>query len=917
MRRRLTASLSSKLIALALINALALAVLASIVWLAYGRVETLSTEITRKQLSSVIDNAALGREISAVLSRLDQDIRRCQDHNQVSGETSQLPAQLKALAVKAEAPSLKESIGYLAATTEHLLSHCNGIRDSLGAIAGTENQLLEQLSATETLTSRALIDQTLAGRNTDYLDQVMTLVIGYRESVMLIGREIGKAAVNTESEQRALVAALAMIDDLKLRLQTLTAATPEMAGIARKMRTAVQRYREHIVVMESDLQEFHTLLTEHQGRVGNVLTQLQQLDRETNLEAEAFLANLHTLVEKTSTNVLWIAAIIVISSLLLTGWFIRNGIQHPLDGILRQISQIRRGERQVDDLVQRHDEWGDIQSALSEMAMQLTQAHELLRDVIDTAPIRVFWKDLDGCYLGCNQLFARDAGRQGPDEMVGLDDFAMPWAAQAERYRADDQAVVRSKQARLGYEEPQTSPEGKTVWLSTSKVPLKDAEGKVIGILGIYDDITLRKATELELQSHRLHLEDLVEERTKALTEAKIAAEAASRAKSAFLANMSHELRTPMNGVLGMLMLASRRMADAKGLDQLGKAKLSAERLLGILNDILDISKIEADRMVFESIPMEISTVIEQVTNTLGHKAKEKNLALTTNVPAKLMTQALKGDPLRLGQILINLVGNAIKFTEKGVISIRAASFDETHDQLQVRFEVGDTGIGIDHYAQTRLFNAFEQADNSATRQYGGTGLGLAISKHLVQLMGGRMGVISFPGEGSTFWFELPLRKRVPEMLDVPLSSPTEPASLRLLKQFAGTCVLLAEDEPTAQEVSRYLLEDVGMHVDVAENGELALAMARQNRYALIFMDMQMPTMNGVEATRAIRANSLNRQTPIFAMTANAFDDDRDTCLAAGMNEHISKPVQAGKLYDTMHLWLERQARPLPPESVC
>ena len=320
------------------------------------------------------------------------------------------------------------------------------------------------------------------------------------------------------------------------------------------MRTAVQRYREHIVVMESDLQEFHTLLTEHQGRVGNVLTQLQQLDRETNLEAEAFLANLHTLVEKTSTNVLWIAAIIVISSLLLTGWFIRNGIQHPLDGILRQISQIRRGERQVDDLVQRHDEWGDIQSALSEMAMQLTQAHELLRDVIDTAPIRVFWKDLDGCYLGCNQLFARDAGRQGPDEMVGLDDIAMPWAAQAERYRADDQAVVRSKQARLGYEEPQTSQEGKTVWLSTSKVPLKDAEGKVIGILGIYDDITLRKATELELQSHRLHLEDLVEERTKALTEAKIAAEAASRAKSAFLANMSHELRTPMNVVLGMLM---------------------------------------------------------------------------------------------------------------------------------------------------------------------------------------------------------------------------------------------------------------------------------------------------------------------------------------------------------------------------
>lgn len=917
MSRQFTGSLSSKLIALALINALALAVLASIVWFGYGRIKTLTTDIASKQLSRVFDNAALGREISAVLSQLDQDIRRCQDHNQVSGKTNQVPAQLKALAVKAEAPVLKDAIGELAATTEHLLSHCNGIGDSLGAIAGTENYLLKQLSTTETLTSRALIDQTLAGRNTDYLDQVMALVIGYRESVMLIGREISKAAVNTESEQRALTATLAMIDDLKLRLQTLTATTPEMAGIAHKMRTAVQRYREHILVMESDLQKFHTLLIEHQGRVGNVLTQLHQLDRETDLEAEVFLANLHMLVEKTSTSVLWIAAIIVITSLLLTGWFIRNGIQHPLNGVLRQISQIRRGEAHAADFVQRNDEWGEIQSALSEMAIRLTQAHELLRDVIDTAPIRVFWKDLDGRYLGCNQLFARDAGRQRSDEMIGLDDFAMPWAAQAELYRADDQAVVRSKQARLGFEKPQTSPDGKIVWLSTSKVPLKDAEGKIIGTLGIYDDISSRKATELELQSHRLHLEELVEERTKALTEAKIAAEAASRAKSAFLANMSHELRTPMNGVLGMLMLASRRMSDAKGLDQLDKAKLSAERLLGILNDILDISKIEADRMVFESIPMQISTVIEQVTNTLGHKAKEKNLALTTNIPAKLMTQALTGDPLRLGQILINLVGNAIKFTEMGVISIRASSFDETHDQLQVRFEVGDTGIGIDHYAQARLFDAFEQADNSTTRQYGGTGLGLAISKHLVHLMGGRIGVISFPGEGSTFWFELPLRKREPEIRDVALSSPTEPANTRLLDQFAGACVLLAEDDPVALEVSRYLLEDVGMHVDVAENGEQALAMARQKHYALIFMDMQMPTMNGVEATQAIRANSLNRQTPILAMTANAFDDDRETCLAAGMNEHISKPVQAGKLYDTMLLWLEQQARALPPESVC
>lgn len=297
------------------------------------------------------------------------------------------------------------------------------------------------------------------------------------------------------------------------------------------------------------------------------------------------------------------------------------------------------------------------------------------------------------------------------------------------------------------------------LYLEVRKAPFFDENGKLIGTVGSGRDITERKLIETELERHRHHLEQLVKERTAALSIAKDAAESANRAKTAFLANMSHELRTPMNGVLGMIDLARRRMADAKGLDQLDKAKHSANLLLGVLNHILDISKIEAERMVFESVPMQISAVVENLTNTLGHKATEKGLRLSIDPPADLIQQPFIGDPLRLGQILFNLIGNAIKFTLQGTVTLRIRSVGETSEAMQIRFEVSDTGIGIEPEAQTRLFQSFEQADNSMTRKYGGTGLGLAITKRLVHLMGGEIGVDSTPGQGSTFWFTVWLGK--------------------------------------------------------------------------------------------------------------------------------------------------------------
>ena len=391
------------------------------------------------------------------------------------------------------------------------------------------------------------------------------------------------------------------------------------------------------------------------------------------------------------------------------------------------------------------------------------------------------------------------------------------------------------------------------------------------------------------------------------LAHARDAAEAASRAKSAFLANMSHELRTPMNGVLGMIELAKRRMTDAKGRDQLDKAKQSANHLLSVLNDILDISKIDADRMVVDSVPLQIPLVFEELTSTLGHTATGKGLRLTSDLPDALMQRTFTGDPLRLGQILFNLVGNAIKFTDHGAVTLRALPVGETPDGVLVRFEVSDTGIGIEPEALTRIFQPFEQADNSMTRKYGGTGLGLAISKRLVQLMGGDIGADSTPGQGSTFWFVVPLKQREADAVPPAPASTPRTAEQRLQEDHTGARVLLVEDEPIAQVVSRGLLEGVGLVIDLAEDGLQALAMARQNPYALILMDMQMPRMNGVEATQAIRADSLNRHTPILAMTANAFDEDRMLCLAAGMNDHIAKPVDPARLYDTLLMWLGRR----------
>jgi len=462
--------------------------------------------------------------------------------------------------------------------------------------------------------------------------------------------------------------------------------------------------------------------------------------------------------------------------------------------------------------------------------------------------------------------------------------------------------------------------DGTALWCLLSTTLVNSDEGSYAGMLAMITDITDRRQAETALRELNEHLEERVAMRTGELEQARRQAEEASQTKGQFLANMSHEIRTPMNGVIGMAYLALKTDLDPRQRDYLEKIRFAGEHLLGIIDDILDISKIEAGKLEIEQVDFALDHVIQTLTTVVAPKAASRGLELVFELEPSL-PPVLRGDPLRLGQVLINYTNNAIKFSEKGRIEIRVRQVVADAAGCLLRFEVSDHGIGIPEHEMDKLFQSFQQADTSTTREYGGTGLGLAICKQLAQLMGGEVGVESRAGQGSTFWFTARLgisTSSVPAIItqinDAAAELLASARTAAVMGALKDARILLVEDNTFNQQIALEMLEEVGSTVCLAGNGMEALELLRQTAFDCVLMDVQMPLMDGLEATRRIRSDPRLAALRVLAMTATATSEDRVRCLDAGMDDFISKPIQPALMYQTIANWLpERDAAPAPP----
>jgi PAS domain S-box-containing protein len=525
---------------------------------------------------------------------------------------------------------------------------------------------------------------------------------------------------------------------------------------------------------------------------------------------------------------------------------------------------------------------------------RMNEALQTLSQAIEQTPTAVVITDRDGTIEYVNPHFTKVTGYAaeeaiGQTPRINKSDWHPP-----EFYRELWATILAGGEWHGEFRNKKKN--GELYWEAAVISPVKNNTGEITHFVAVKEDISERKRAEEQLQ------------------QAKAVAEAATRAKSEFLANMSHEIRTPMNATTGMLYLLQQTPLTEKQKNYLRKAQGATNSLLHIINDILDFSKIEAGKLEMESIPFHLSTVVGNLADVASAALHDKPVKLLISTAPDLPDNLI-GDPLRLGQVLLNLTNNAIKFTEEGEITVRVERATAGENEVELRFSVQDTGIGMTPEQQAKLFSAFTQADSSTTRRYGGTGLGLAISKQLIELMGGSLTVASEAGKGSTFSFSARLGcLSAAAFAALPIAAEgnqgAEAEPLPAAESFAGVKILLVEDNLLNQEVAREILEGRGVTVDVAGNGVEAVARIINSgvTYDAVFMDVQMPVMDGLEATRRIRAHHDFDALPIIAMTASAMASDRLLCLQAGMNDQVNKPIDVSELFATLRRWVRPAA---------
>ena len=501
----------------------------------------------------------------------------------------------------------------------------------------------------------------------------------------------------------------------------------------------------------------------------------------------------------------------------------------------------------------------------------------LLHTLMDNLPDSIYFKDAEGRFLRISKAKALRSGLRDPAEAVGKTDFDFFARADAEQAFADEQRIMQSNVSMFGKEEKHVWPDGRQSWVATTKLPLRDKSGNVIGTFGISHDITEQK---LAAEAYR---------------EAKEAAEAANRAKSNFVANMSHEIRTPMNAILGMTELVLDTQLTRSQREYLTMVHESGESLLGLLNDILDFSKIEAGKLDLDESTFSLRESLGDTMKSLGLRAADKRLELAWRV-APLTPDALVGDANRLRQVIVNLTGNAIKFTEQGEVLVDVHHQNQSDGQVELDITVRDTGIGIPPEKLATVFGAFEQADPSTTRKYGGTGLGLAISARLAELMGGRVWAESEVGRGSTFHFVARLGLGDPRALELPTHEPV---------LLHNTRVLVVDDNVTNRRILEETLANWGLAVVATSNSSSALLLARQacwenQPFRLLLTDINMPEMDGFELSRQMKSDRRLQDIVIIALTSGSRLGDSARCDELGIAAHLMKPVKQSELFDTI-----------------